>query len=54
MQTFDPPGVCARDLRECLLLQIKRMNPSRSLTGDIIAGISKTRRKRIFAGFQRP
>ncbi|TAF49160.1 MAG: RNA polymerase sigma-54 factor, partial [Sphingobacteriia bacterium] len=25
IQTFDPPGVGARDLRECLLLQLKRM-----------------------------
>ena len=25
MQTFDPAGVCARDLSECLLIQIKRL-----------------------------
>jgi RNA polymerase sigma-54 factor len=24
IQQFDPPGVCARDLQECLLLQLKR------------------------------
>ncbi|HJU45792.1 MAG TPA: hypothetical protein VJ647_03365, partial [Chitinophagaceae bacterium] len=24
IQRFDPPGVCARDLQECLLLQLKR------------------------------
>jgi RNA polymerase sigma-54 factor len=24
VQQFDPPGVCARDLQECLLLQLKR------------------------------
>ncbi|RAI98739.1 RNA polymerase RpoN-/SigL-like sigma 54 subunit [Chitinophaga skermanii] len=24
IQTFDPPGVCCADLRECLLLQLKR------------------------------
>jgi len=24
IQSFDPPGVCARDLQECLLLQLKR------------------------------
>ena len=24
IQQFDPPGICARDLRECLLLQLKR------------------------------
>lgn len=24
VQQFDPPGICARDLRECLLIQLKR------------------------------
>ncbi len=24
IQNFDPPGICARDLQECLLLQLKR------------------------------
>jgi RNA polymerase sigma-54 factor len=38
MQTFDPPGVCARDLRECLLLQINRLNPVDSVAEQIIAG----------------
>lgn len=28
LQTFDPPGIGARDLRECLLLQIDRRQPS--------------------------
>lgn len=28
LQTFDPPGIGARDLRECLLLQIGRRRPS--------------------------
>lgn len=31
VQSFDPPGICARDLRECLLLQLARvpeMTPS--------------------------
>lgn len=27
IQTFDPPGVGARDLQECLLLQLQRKNP---------------------------
>jgi len=26
-RTFDPPGVCARDLTECLLLQLERAEP---------------------------
>ncbi len=29
IQQFDPPGVCARDLQECLLLQLER-KPSKS------------------------
>ncbi len=24
IQQFDPPGICARDLKECLILQLKR------------------------------
>jgi len=28
MQTFDPPGIGARTLQECLLLQVKRQKPS--------------------------
>ncbi len=26
IQTFDPPGICARNLKECLLIQLKQMN----------------------------
>jgi len=37
MQTFDPPGVCARDLRECLLLQIERSGAENPLAGEIIS-----------------
>ena len=29
VQSFDPPGICARDLQECLLLQLQN-NPDRS------------------------
>jgi len=25
LQTFDPPGICARNLKECLLIQLKQM-----------------------------
>ena len=28
IQTFDPPGVAARDLRECLLIQLQQYEPS--------------------------
>ena len=31
VQTFHPPGVGARDLRECLLLQLERANRQNSL-----------------------
>jgi len=26
IQSFDPPGICARNLKECLLIQLKQMN----------------------------
>ncbi|MBW6491924.1 MAG: RNA polymerase factor sigma-54 [Lentimicrobium sp.] len=32
VQEFDPPGVGARDLRECLLIQLKRLDQSPSVT----------------------
>ncbi len=37
MQSFDPVGVCARDLRECLLLQARLLNLGNSLVTDIIS-----------------
>jgi RNA polymerase sigma-54 factor len=37
MQRFDPPGVCARDLRECLLLQIRQSHAENALAGNIIS-----------------
>ncbi len=36
IQTFDPPGVGARDLRECLLLQLERSGQQDSLEYRII------------------
>ena len=36
MQTFDPIGVCARDLSECLLLQTKHLGIDDSLVTNII------------------
>ncbi len=35
MQSFDPPGVCARDLAECLLIQARRL----SLSGTVVERI---------------
>lgn len=36
IQTFDPPGVCARDLRECLLLQMERSGAQKSMEYRIV------------------
>jgi RNA polymerase sigma-54 factor len=36
MQTFDPTGVCARDLRECLLIQARYFNLDDSIVIKII------------------
>jgi RNA polymerase sigma-54 factor len=37
VQTFDPPGVAARDLRECLLLQAQQVYPEEKLVQKIIS-----------------
>jgi RNA polymerase sigma-54 factor len=37
VQEFDPPGVAARDLQECLLLQLKVLDPQNTLAQQIIA-----------------
>src|SRR5580693_7320667 len=37
VQEFDPPGVGARDLQECLLLQLKLIDPQNTLAQQIIA-----------------
>ncbi|MDM8523088.1 RNA polymerase factor sigma-54 [Desulfococcaceae bacterium HSG8] len=37
LQTFDPIGICARDLAECLLIQMRRVGIGDSLATDIIA-----------------
>ncbi len=36
IQTFEPPGVCARDLRECLLLQLERAGEQGTLEYRIV------------------
>ena len=36
IQTFDPPGVGARDLRECLLLQLERLGQQNTLEYRIV------------------
>ena len=36
IQSFDPPGVCAADLKECLLLQTRHLSIKNPLINDII------------------
>jgi RNA polymerase sigma-54 factor len=36
IQSLDPPGIAARDLRECLLIQLDNMGLRESLTGRIV------------------
>jgi RNA polymerase sigma-54 factor len=36
IQTFDPPGVAARDLRECLMLQLERAGKQNSLEYQVV------------------
>jgi RNA polymerase sigma-54 factor len=51
IQSFDPPGVCARDIKECLLLQLDALNLKRSLAEKIIFNnmmeLEKKKYKRI-------
>jgi RNA polymerase sigma-54 factor len=37
LQDFDPPGVFARDLRECLLIQLRQQGQADSLAAKIVA-----------------
>jgi RNA polymerase sigma-54 factor len=37
VQEFDPPGIAARDLPECLLIQLKVLDPQNTLAQQIIA-----------------
>ncbi|HEV3272686.1 MAG TPA: RNA polymerase factor sigma-54 [Candidatus Methylacidiphilales bacterium] len=37
IQTFDPVGVAARDLRECLLIQIRRLGKGEELEAQIVS-----------------
>ncbi len=38
LQTLDPPGIAARDLKECLLLQLQRLKDDTTLAQRIVAG----------------
>ena len=39
LQTFDPPGICARDLAECLALQLKEKNRYDPLMERLLANL---------------
>lgn len=41
LQTFDPPGICARDLGECLLIQARHFNVETRLMKEIITNHMK-------------
>ena len=38
VQSFDPPGVAARDLRECLLLELQALAPENRMAERIVSG----------------
>ena len=56
VQTFDPPGVAARDLRECLLLQLgqlPRETPMRAAAIELVRDHFALLANRDFAGLAR-
>src|SRR6202007_3418190 len=58
VQEFDPPGVGARDLQECLLLQLKVLDPQNTLAQQIIAEhlklLQNNQRKEVARPLNRP
>ncbi len=48
IQTFHPVGVCARDLRECLLIQLKRIGKEGSLEWRIVSNYIEDLGKKRF------
>ena len=53
LQLFDPPGVAARDLRECLLLQIDALRIDEPLVRTLVADHIDALQKRDFRGIAR-
>ncbi len=53
IQLFDPPGVAARDLRECLLLQIDALRLDEPLVRALVADHIDALQKRDFRGIAR-
>jgi len=41
VQSFDPPGIAARDLKECLMLQLKDLNQAESMAAKIVSHFLK-------------
>ena len=58
VQEFDPLGVGARDLRECLLLQLKTLDPQNTLAQQIVSEhlkqVQANQLKEIARGLNRP
>ena len=50
MQTFDPVGVCARDLKECLLIQAKHFDFEGTIITDIISSHLHDLEKKNYKG----
>jgi RNA polymerase sigma-54 factor len=48
LQSFDPPGVAARDLRECLMLQLQRAGDTESIEYKILDEYMEALGKRRF------
>jgi RNA polymerase sigma-54 factor len=48
MQSFDPPGVCARNLGECLILQLQQSHAENDLAIQIVTGYLEQLAKRDF------
>jgi RNA polymerase sigma-54 factor len=53
LQLFDPPGVAARDLRECLLLQIDALRIDEPLVRTLVDNHIDSLQKRDFRGIAR-
>ena len=49
LQSLEPPGVCARDLKECLLLQLQRIDQDHPLAAVLIDNYLEDVSKRSFA-----
>jgi len=48
VQSFDPPGIGARDLKECMILQLKLLGLEESLAGKIIVNNMEELRKKNY------